>query len=348
MRNQFPPIRLFVFPMVFALLAGCQPPTPPEPSTTDDDPALRLEELTYTDIDALDRERTVFLLTFGNLEEHGPHLPIGSDYYQAIALRDGLVEELSQRHPDYTFVNAPVFPLGEGGFNDMARQFEHPGAFGIRFETLRDLTVDFGAAIARKGFKNIFIVHFHGSPFHSVAFTQAAGFVSERYDARMVNISSLMLGEELHSQSVLTKHLGEEGVAEIGMTGHAGTAETSTNLHLHDLVKPEYKALPLFFVGDPFELGRIYEREGFLGYMSDPSRATAAMGSDLMQNFIERATRFAEKALAGEDLSELPMWPDVLPPIEELDASMRMVSERYAQEAAELDAWLQQEQAPHP
>lgn len=82
--------------------------------------------------------------------------------------------------------------------------------------------------------------------------------------------------------------------------------------------------------------------------MSDPSRATAAMGSDLMQNFIERATRFAEKALAGEDLSELPMWPDVLPPIEELDASMRMVSERYAQEAAELDAWLQQEQAPHP
>ena len=38
---------------------------------------LKLEELTYTDIDRLDRNRTVFVLTFGNLEEHGPHLPVG-------------------------------------------------------------------------------------------------------------------------------------------------------------------------------------------------------------------------------------------------------------------------------
>ena len=51
---------------------------------------LKLEELTYTDIDRLDRNRTVFILTFGNLEEHGPHLPVGSDYFQAIAFRDGV------------------------------------------------------------------------------------------------------------------------------------------------------------------------------------------------------------------------------------------------------------------
>ena len=324
-----------------ATLLGCQQEPPSEASAEKEGSALRLEELTYTDIDALDREKTVFVLTFGNLEEHGPHIPVGSDYFQAVALRDGLIERLRERHPEYTFVNAPVFPLGEGGFNDFARAFEHPGAFGIRFETLRDLTVDFGAAIARKGFEHIFVVHFHGSPFHSVAFTQAADFISERYGIRMVNISSLMLGEGLYSISVLQKHLGEDGLAEVGMTGHAGTAETSTNLHLHALVKPEYRELPLFLVKDPFELGRIYEREGFLGYMSDPSRATAEMGADLMADFVERATRIAEKALAGDDLSELPVWPHVLPPIEELDATMQIVAERYAQQGAEFQAWLQ-------
>ena len=327
-----------------ATLLGCEQEAPSEPSAEAERSALRLEELTYTEIDALDRDNTVFVLTFGNLEEHGPHIPVGSDYFQAVALRDGLIETLSERHPEYTFVNAPLFPLGEGGFNDLAREFEHPGAFGIRFETLRDLTVDFGAAIARKGFKNIFVVHFHGSPFHSVAFTQAADFISERYGVRMVNISSLMFGEELYSNSVLQKHLGEDGVAEVGMTGHAGTAETSTNLHLHDLVKPEYKELPLFFVKDPFELGRIYEKEGFLGYMSDPSRATAGLGAELMENFVERATRIAEKALAGDDLSELPVWPHVLPPIDELDATMQMVTERYAQQGAEFATWLQAQQ----
>jgi len=78
--------------------------------------------------------------------------------------------------------------------------------------------------------------------------------------------------------------------------------------------------------------------------MSDPSRATAGLGAELMENFVERATRIAEKALAGDDLSELPVWPHVLPPIDELDATMQMVTERYAQQGAEFATWLQAQQ----
>ena len=50
--------------------------------------ALMLEQLTYPQIDQLDRDKSIFILTFGNLEEHGPHIPIGSDTYQAVA--DGI------------------------------------------------------------------------------------------------------------------------------------------------------------------------------------------------------------------------------------------------------------------
>jgi hypothetical protein len=47
------------------------------------------EELTWPQIDALDRERTLFILPMGMIEQHGPHLPVGAhtigDTYEANA-----------------------------------------------------------------------------------------------------------------------------------------------------------------------------------------------------------------------------------------------------------------------
>ena len=48
---------------------------------------LRLEKLTFVEIDRLDRKKSIFFLTMGNLEQHGPHLPVGADYFQAIGIR---------------------------------------------------------------------------------------------------------------------------------------------------------------------------------------------------------------------------------------------------------------------
>lgn len=332
-------------PLLF--LFGCQTAT--EAPSVQDSGVLKLEELSYTDIDALDREKTVFILTFGNMEEHGPHLPVGSDYFQALAVRDGVVAKLRESHPDYTFVLVPVVPLGEGGFNDMARQFDHIGAFGVRFETLRDVAVDLGAAIAGKGFRNIFLLHSHGMPMHNVAFTQASAFVSEKYDVRMTNITSLVFASEFYSAEIMARHLGEDWETKLGMSGHAGPAETSANLYLRgELVKPEYKTLPAFPVMGLEELGGIHLREGFQGYMNDPSKASRTLGRDLIENFVERSVAVAEKALAGEDLSGHPRWPDVLPSIPELDATMAMLAQRYQQQTADLDAWLQKQQAAKP
>ncbi len=302
---------------------------------------LKLEELTFPEIDKLDREKTIFFLTFGNLEEHGPHIPVGSDYFQAGGVRNRLIDRLQAVHPDYDFVVVPVVPLGEGGANDLAWQFDHVGTFAVRFSTLRDVAIDLGVSIARKGFQNIFLIHSHGSPLHNVAFSEAAGFVSERYSVRMVNISSLVFGEGFYSDEVLDKHLGEGWQEEIGITGHAGTGETSTNLFLHELVKPEHKDLEPFVVRDFAEIFRINEREGWQGYWSDPSKATREIGQELINDFVERSFRIAEKALAGDDLSELPVYP---PEIPEADELLEKLLENYANQKAEIDTWLKEQQ----
>lgn len=224
---------------------------------------LKLEELTFTDIDKLDRAKSIFFLTFGNLEEHGPQNPIGSDYFQAIGFRDGLIAKLRAAHPDYDFVIVPVVPLGESGANAIAGQFEHIGTFAVRYETLRNVAIDLGAAVARKGFQNVFLVHFHGMPLHAMAFTEAAAFVSERYRMRMVDVTSLVLGEGFYSPTVLDKYLGKGWEERIGIESHAGAAETSANLYLRgDLVKPDYKHLPPFVAKDLVEFLHTSERTG--------------------------------------------------------------------------------------
>ncbi len=330
--------------VIALLVMACGQPEAPRVDVEGESPdrVLKLEELTFTDIDQLDRDKTIFFLTFGNLEEHGPHLPVGSDYFQAVGVRDGLIERLGAAHPGYRFVIFPVVPLGEGGANDTARQFDHVGTYGVRYETLRSVAIDLGGSIARNGFKMIFIIHSHGMPLHNVAFTEAAAFVSERYGARMVNLTSLVFGEGIYSSEVMKQHLGEDWEERIGFEGHAGAAETSMNLHLRgDLVKPEHKSYEPFTAKDVAEFLRTYERTNWEGYWGDPSLASAEMGAALTDDLVERGRRIAERALAGEDLSDLPVWPDPLGTLPESEALIEALLGRYRQQTAEIEEWLQ-------
>lgn len=309
---------------------------------------LKLEDLTYTDIDRLDRGRTVFVLTFGNLEEHGPHLPVGSDYFQAVAFRDGVVQDLSKAHPNYTFAIAPVVPLGEGGANDVAGQPEHVGTFGIRFETLRNVAIDLGVAIARQGFRDILLFHFHGAPLHSIAFSDAAAYVSDRYRARMVNVTSLAFGDGgLYSASVLEKHLGQGWQQRVGFESHAGAAETSANLAIRpDLVKPDYKLLSPFKAADVDAYLRTYQNpSGWRGYWGSPAEASVALGKDLTSELVSRGVRIAEKALAGEDLTKLPLYPSVRPATAEGEARNTRTLDSYSKRTDDVEAWLKARKA---
>jgi creatinine amidohydrolase/Fe(II)-dependent formamide hydrolase-like protein len=307
---------------------------------------FRLEELSYTDVDKLDRDKSIFFLTFGNLEEHGPHLPLGTDYFSAIAMREGVISELHAAHPEHNFVVFPVLPVGEGGAGGFARQFEHIGDYMIRFETLRNLSIDLGATIARKGFQNIFVIHFHGAPLHNIAFSDAAAFVSETYDIQMVNITSLVFGGGFFNDEVLGKYLGEGWLEKYGITVHAGAAETSLDLYVRgDLVKPEYQELTPVVAKDLGEALRAYERPEWQGYWNAPSLASKEMGQELLDDLVDRSVRIAEKALAGEDLSVLPVYPDNMPPMAEAEDWITRLQAIYADQSSQIETWLEKRDA---
>ena len=64
------------------------------------------------------------------------------------------------------------------------------------------------------------------------------------------------------------------------------------------------------------------------------------MGEDLINEEAAIMFRIAEKALAGEDLSALPVYADILPRLPEVEALLKTIEEMYAQQTAEIEAWL--------
>ncbi len=313
---------------------------------------FKLQDLTYTDIDKLDRKKTIFLLTFGIMEEHGPVLPIGTDWYPNLEITKRLSQHLRTAYPDYVVVLVPPLPLGEAGANDEAGQFEHPGSFTVRFETLRSVALDLGASIARKGFKNIFIVADHGMPLHSEAFNEASDFVSERYQVHMVPLFSFVEAERDYvgirgdvkdtdvdwSDPIEQKFLGK-GWDRNGVDAHGGVYETSQILYLRpDLVRPEYKRIPAFWVKN---IPDAAAHPDWPGYWGDPKLSSVAIGRELFEAELARYVKYADMAMRGEDMSKLPRWPD---PKEFQWPTVVKERELYSQQAKEFDAWLARHQ----
>ena len=62
----------------------------------------RLIHMTWQELDALDREKAIIVIPIGSVEQHGPHLPLGTDFL----LAEKLVERL-------LCWEAAQFPWGE-------------------------------------------------------------------------------------------------------------------------------------------------------------------------------------------------------------------------------------------
>ena len=109
-----------------------------------------LEELSTTSLDALDRGRTLVILTVSPLEEHGPHLPLGVDAITARHFATEIAGRLVATRPGWSAVLAPTLHLG-------SFTFDAPGTVTVRQRVVRDAVVDYGLSLARAGFRFIVV-----------------------------------------------------------------------------------------------------------------------------------------------------------------------------------------------
>jgi creatinine amidohydrolase len=221
------------------------------------------QDLTMPEFEAaLQKSRTV-ILPVGSIEEHGPHLPLGTDLFHALELARRVANERG------TVVAPPLF------YGICRSTREHPGTVSFSGDTLRAVVKDLGREFHRQGFRNLVIISGHAGGTHMAALLEAGENLLEELpevQVAVVNILDL-LREILTENPHLVRTKGDS---------HAGEVETALMLAAHPhLVKgtapEEWPTFPKYI------LVRDKRRYWPGGVWGDPSKATGTQGEEILR-----------------------------------------------------------------
>ncbi|MFG2140938.1 creatininase family protein [Streptomyces sp. NPDC048650] len=119
-----------------------------------------MADLTYPEVEAAAGRGACVLLPTGVIEQHGPHLPLGTDAYGAYQLCRMVKSELEQ-HQREALIAPPVF----WGINQVSAAFA--GTFRTRPETAAALHSDILDSLATDGFRHVFVINHQGDIAHN-------------------------------------------------------------------------------------------------------------------------------------------------------------------------------------
>jgi creatinine amidohydrolase/Fe(II)-dependent formamide hydrolase-like protein/7-cyano-7-deazaguanine synthase in queuosine biosynthesis len=250
-----------------------------------------LGELTWPQARKRFQQVDIALLPVGSIEQHGPHLPLDTDAFDADYLAKRVAERCAEPKP---FV-LPLVPYGVAYHHE-----DFSGTISIGPETLSRLVYEIGMSAAKHGITKLIIINGHGG--NSPALHFAAQMVNR--DSRI--FTCVDTGE--------TSDPDIFAMAETQDDVHAGEIETSTSLavrahlvRIHDAKKfvPKFSSRYLNFsskrsVGWYAQIEKI-SPEGVLG---DPTKANAEKGRKMWDLMIERLVEFVED-LQGLSLDEI-------------------------------------------
>ena len=266
-----------------------QTPAPrrPRPGAAD----FVLGELTWVEAKARLLETDLALLPVGSIEQHGPHLPLDVDAWDAEYLARRVAEACTAPRP----LVLPLIPYGVSYHHE-----DFAGTIGISPEALSRIVYEIGMSVARQGITKLIILNGHGGNVPTLQF--AAQTINR--DARIFTC-------------VETGDTSDTDVARLVETpgdAHAGEIETSTALATRpELVQMEYAERCVPGVSSQYlEFSSARSVEWYArtakfspsGVLGDPTRATREKGEGIWRTMIDHLVRFVE-SLKGLSLDEI-------------------------------------------
>nr|MBN1230196.1 creatininase family protein [Anaerolineae bacterium] len=283
----------------------------------------RLTDVTLETLKRLDRDHTIVILPTGMVEEHGPHLPLGTDTYAVEAVTLAAVAWLLDHDEMMNILLLPTLPYGTDPV-DLRRPelFSQAGSVWISHETLKALVLDIAGHMVRYGFNKIFPIGFHGGADQSRTLDEACREMRECHPGLIMYEPAgyVMAGAELDVTPGLATLLGRplSPAEEVVLRGsvHASMFETSMMLSLKpELVDRVYKTLR------SIEWGQLYQMKDWPGYVgAAPAHANPDIGAAVIRWRGVRAAAVIRRAINGEEISKLPRHPAWLEDLPEEDS----------------------------
>jgi len=260
---------------------------------------IKFEELSWKQIDALDRDKTIFFLSINPMEEHGPHLPVGTDYLTA---RDAAVEAikiLNEKNPSLNYVLFPPIPVGYCKFNT-----DFPGSISVSGKTVRDIVYGVGSSLGNHGFKYIIICSYHMAIVHLKGIYSAMKKLESKYGMKICEPwGSYFYNNETEKRE---PKLGFDTSKEV----HACFRETSLMKYQYPyLVDESYRGLQSIYrdTRSPRVIGKKFKQLGLKdGYIGSPARADADYGRWFFNETVNTYVQCTLDLYEGKKLPELP------------------------------------------
>ncbi len=251
------------------------------------------EKLTWPEIEERLKYVDTAILPCGAIEQHGPHLPVDIDYFDAVYLANRVAEACSDPKP---FVLPPI-PFGVSYHHD-----EFKGTLSVTNDGLSRFVYDIGMSLAHNGIKKLIILNGHGDNAPTLS-----------YAAQMINRDAQIF------VCVETGETSDPDIYDLIGTHndiHAGEIETSTTL----AVRPEMVQMDKA-VNETLKFGSDYldytsdrgvswyvrtKKISESGVMGDATIATAEKGKAMWDLMVDHLVRFIEviKQSKMEDLHQ--------------------------------------------
>jgi len=269
-------------------------------NSVETDSFVRLDQLSWQQIDGLDRSKTLFFLPISPLEEHGPHLPVGTDIITAEDTAIHAMKKIKKKHPSYTCVLLPSLPLGYAGFNT-----DFPGTISVSSRIVKKVIVQYAKMLAIQDFNRLMICTYHMALGHLKGIYAAIKKLRKSYD---MNICEPW-GPIFYSDMIESNQPKVDFDTKTEV--HAGFRETSLMKYVHpELVKDSYKTLPVMFSKEVLSLKVLFHSFKKLGlsegYIGSPSKADLTYGKWFFEFTVKAYVDAAEQMIENNPLPDLP------------------------------------------
>ena len=248
-----------------------------------------LSELTWPEAEAAAREGAVVVIPTGAHEQHGHHLPLGTDTM--------LVTAVARRAIDQVRARVPVFYTPTIWLGFSPHHMDFPGTISLPTDVYLAVVTEACRSLWQHGFRRLVLINGHGgntSPLRTAVMDLRA-----REGIRVAVFSYW----DLAAPFIRSWRRSEEG----GIN-HACEMETALMLHTHGPLVHMDKAVrhipatsSAYFGRDLVAPGRVVtgsrvRDRSDTGVMGDPTLATPERGRELCEAIVVEIARFLEEA----------------------------------------------------
>jgi creatinine amidohydrolase len=261
-----------------------------------------LPHMTTAEVSELLNRTDMVIIPVGSMEQHGPHLPIGTDHLNGVERAKLIAQRVD-------VLAAPIMMPGQSPYH-----MAFAGTITLSSETLQAVYVEAAQSLIRHGFKRFLILNAHGG---NAAITT---FIVDRINQETAGIavdlgaaaSPFLEGTSVPRPTVFDRHggVGETSrslylIPSLVNLDSARTATLTLPEHLQrmvpDVVAGDETALRVFLAeglkAEETGKGTASHEMSTTGVWSvrDPREATTDQGRLMTEDFVQAAVRFIER-----------------------------------------------------